>query len=140
MNRLGTHAREEIRRQMAGRRGAEARTLARALANGYGCSVGNVYSITADVRPSRKTRTDAGVQEIALTPEAETAFQFLVVAKGMSTPEARAWCEESGHRMPSVSWLNRELLRKGLSSRENEKDLVAAVRFEGRAVQPALAD
>jgi hypothetical protein len=129
MTRLGTHAKADIRAAMRGRKGAEARALAITLAERYACSAGRIYALTADVRPGRKRRTDAGA-ETPLMPETERAFFHLTVAKGLSAPEAREILAEANHAVPSVSTLNRRRRRAGLAPSDVAADRNPAVRME----------
>jgi len=116
---------------MAGLSGAEARTCAMELSERHGCSEGTIYALTADVRPGRKRRADAGMCD-RMEQELEDRFLFLTTGKSLSTTRAREVFIREGHAMPSVATLNRVRCRYGLTARELGQDMRASVRFEAK--------
>ncbi len=127
--RLGTHQRDDVRRQMAGQSGAEARRRAESLAKQYDCSVGTVYAITRDVRPGRQRRVDAGHAD-EISDQLREKFIFLTIGKGLSTTRARNMLVREGHELPSVPTLNRLRRQHGLTRRDLASDARPGVRFE----------
>lgn len=114
---------------MSGRTGADARTTASALARSYDVSEQTVYRLSADVRPSRRRRSDAGARSIS--DAAREEFLSLAVGKGLSVALAREMMEEVGWTdLPSAQTLSRLLRDRRVSARERDKDLTPCVRFE----------
>ncbi len=130
MPRLGRHAVEDIRRQISAASGAQRASVAKALAQRYGVSLGTIYARTQDIRPSRAKRVDAG--ERTLDDDARRQFLYLCVAKELSVPVARRHMIDAGRTMPSVPTLNRILADAGLSAGQRDLDITPAVRFQAK--------
>lgn len=73
-------AREEIRAAMNGLSGKRASAEAARLAEAYDVSVPTIYTLSADVRPSRKPRADKGKRTASLTEDAGLLYAAELVA------------------------------------------------------------
>jgi len=83
--RAGDFTRAEISSALAGKVGAEARAIARGLAERFGISLGHVYRLTGDARSTgRARRRDRGKTRIKLSSEIEDFMLGLTREADMS--------------------------------------------------------
>lgn len=127
--KLGIHAKDDIRRRMAGLSGAACARTADALAILYGVSVSEVYDESRDVRPRRAKRADSG-REYRMPEETLGRWNALTVGQGVSIRQAREILIAEGHDLPDKSTLSRFNRRRGVSRRDRDRDLRPFVRFE----------
>lgn len=111
--------------------GRERATLARSLADQHGVHLDTIYRHARKHNgSSRKARADRGVRRAAPSPEAQAAFDALVIGKGLSTPRAREVMAAEGVETPSDTTLNRIRRDRGTNPSGLSSDLRPAVRFE----------
>lgn len=107
---------QEIRESMRGLRGSAAKTMAVRLADQHNTTWQNVYLVTKDLRPERKTRSDKGKRTFELIEGTDVwiAAQFVIVDK-LDPDQALATCKLRGHNnLPSLAGFQKILRENGL--------------------------
>jgi len=98
---LGSVAIQEIRSALDGLKGPQAKLEAGRLAEFYGCSVSQIYAVSKDLRPKRKTRTDKGRRRADLLEHPALMYATeKVVTKRLDPDLAIEYVEANKLQMP----------------------------------------
>jgi hypothetical protein len=130
---LGNSAIEEIRGSMRGLTGKPAKQMAARKAADHNITIAHVYRLTADLRPPRKKRSDAGKRTFELVEGTDVwkAAQLVIVDKldpdqALLTIKTR----DAGAKLPTLETFRKMLAEKGLGKKARRYGKRAYRRFE----------
>jgi transposase InsO family protein len=127
--------RQEIRAALAGLSGPRAKAEAQRWADFKGCHIDRIYTVTKDLRPDRKKRTDSGKRRVGLLehPGMKT-FAELVTANKLDPDQAIEMTRANGQDIPvSLGTARRYLREHGLTRRNRRSGVRPYRRFEADA-------
>ncbi len=127
--------RQEIRVALAGLSGTRAKTEAERWARLLNCHVSRIYTVTSDLRPPRKKRSDSGTRRADLLEHAGMrTFAELVTTKKLDPDQAIEMTRLNGGEIPvSLGTARRYLREHGLTRRSRRSGVRPYRRFEATA-------
>ena len=130
---LGKNAIDEIRGSMRGLTGKPAKQMAARMAELHSITLAHVYRLTADLRPARKKRADAGRRTYRLIEGTDVwkAAQLVIVDKldpdqALLTIRTR----DAEAKLPTLEKFRQMLAEKGLGKKARRSGRRAYRRFE----------
>lgn len=120
---------EEIRREMAGLSGQDAKDMAIILSNQFMVDVTRIYHYSKAVRPRRKQRADAGNCP-AIPEETFKTLAYYTVKHDLSADHIKEIAAANGLGNIDVGTFNRRLRQAGINRRKNKKDLRPYISWE----------
>lgn len=135
--KLGSTAREEIRKAMHGLTGPTAKAEAVRLAADHGVSWQYVYGMTSEQRKGkRKPRSDAGRRTYALVPDSDVwyAAQLVVAPPHLDPDQALLTAKLRGHtQLPTLETFRKLLHENGLGKTQRRTGRRGHRRWEAEA-------
>lgn len=129
---LSTEQVRIITEEMAGLLGQAAKNKARVLALQFGCTVSRIYHYSKAVRPQRKPRADRGKLK-AMAEDTFNTLATLTVKHDLSAPHVSNIANGNHLGEVSSATFNRHLRQKGISRRNNKKDLKPYIKWQAKA-------
>lgn len=131
--RIGEDLKEIILRSLVGKTGAEARRTIESLSASTGLSVGHIYRISGEIRPTaRAKRLDAGKRRLDIQDTEIEAVQRIKIKYGIPTERSIEIARLNGAASENLStaFFNRHQRQEGITTQRLKEDREPTVLYE----------